>query len=85
MKAVLQICDDNDLDSTSLRRAPLSMVETLQEGQHFILLDMDKGIHPWLEADFISCVTLGKSAEFVQKYLHKGMRIAISGRISTRG
>ncbi len=31
MKAVLQICDDNDLDSTSLRRAPLSMVETLQE------------------------------------------------------
>ncbi len=35
------------------------------------------------EADFISCVTFGKSAEFVQKYLHKGMRIVISGRIST--
>ncbi|MCQ4758531.1 LPD28 domain-containing protein [Enterocloster bolteae] len=29
--AVLQICDDNDLDSTSLRHAPLSMIETLQE------------------------------------------------------
>ena len=27
------------------------------------------------EADFISCVTFGKSAEFAQKYLHKGMRI----------
>ena len=25
MKAVLQICDDNDLDSTSLRHAPLSI------------------------------------------------------------
>ena len=34
MKAVLQICDDNDLDSTSLRRAPLSMVETLQEATY---------------------------------------------------
>ena len=34
MKAVLQICDDNDLDSTSLRHAPLSMVETLQEAAY---------------------------------------------------
>lgn len=35
------------------------------------------------EADFISCVAFGKNAEFAQKYLRKGMRIAISGRIST--
>ena len=28
-------------------------------------------------ADFISCVTFGKSAEFAQKYLHKGTRIVI--------
>ena len=35
------------------------------------------------EADFISCVTFGKSAEFAQKYLHKGTRIVIGGRIST--
>ena len=35
------------------------------------------------EADFISCVIFGKSAEFAQKYLHKGMRIVIGGRIST--
>ena len=27
------------------------------------------------EADFISCVTFGKSAEFAQKYLRKGIRI----------
>ena len=32
--AVLQICDDNDLDSTSLRHAPLSMIETLQEAAY---------------------------------------------------
>ena len=35
------------------------------------------------EADFISCVTFGKSAEFAQKYLRKGIRIVFSGRIST--
>lgn len=35
------------------------------------------------EADFISCVTFGKSAEFAQKYLYKGMRIVNDGRIST--
>lgn len=35
------------------------------------------------EADFIRCVTFGKSAEFVRKYLHKGTRIAVEGRIQT--
>ena len=34
-------------------------------------------------ADFISCVAFGKSAEFVDKYLLKGMKIAIVGRIQT--
>ena len=34
-------------------------------------------------ADFISCVIFGKNAEFAEKYLKKGMRIAISGRIQT--
>ena len=34
-------------------------------------------------ADFIGCVTFGKSAEFAEKYLHKGTKIAIEGRIQT--
>ena len=34
-------------------------------------------------ADFISCVAFGKSGEFAEKYLHKGTKIAISGRIQT--
>ncbi len=34
-------------------------------------------------ADFISCVAFGKSAEFVEKYLHKGSKICVSGRIQT--
>lgn len=34
-------------------------------------------------ADFISCVAFGKAGEFAQKYLHKGTKICISGRIQT--
>lgn len=34
-------------------------------------------------ADFISCVVFGKGIEFVSKYLHKGTKIAVEGRIQT--
>ena len=34
-------------------------------------------------ADFIGCVAFGKSAEFAEKYFHKGIRIVITGRIQT--
>lgn len=33
--------------------------------------------------DFISCVAFGKSADFVQKYLVKGTKISLMGRIYT--
>lgn len=35
------------------------------------------------EADFINCVAWSSNADFAGKYLHKGMRIAIEGRIQT--
>ena len=34
-------------------------------------------------ADFISCVSFGKTAEFVEKYLKQGTKIAGCGRIQT--
>lgn len=34
-------------------------------------------------ADFIPCVAFGKTAEFLEKYFHKGNKIAIEGRIQT--
>lgn len=34
-------------------------------------------------ADFINCVAFGKSGEFAEKYLHKGTKIAVVGRIQT--
>ena len=35
------------------------------------------------DADFLNCVAWGKSGEFAAKYLRKGMRIAVEGRIQT--
>lgn len=34
-------------------------------------------------ADFINCVAFDKRGEFAEKYLHKGTKIAIDGRIQT--
>ena len=34
-------------------------------------------------ADFISCVAFGKQGEFVEKYLKKGTKMLITGRIQT--
>ena len=34
-------------------------------------------------ADFISCVCFGKTAEFADKYLRQGTKIAVTGRIQT--
>ena len=34
-------------------------------------------------ADFIPCVVFGKSAEFTERYLKKGTKIAVTGRIQT--
>ena len=34
-------------------------------------------------ADFISCIAFGKIAEHIEKYWHKGMKMAAVGRIQT--
>lgn len=34
-------------------------------------------------ADFISCISFGKAAEFTEKYFRQGMKVIIAGRIQT--
>ena len=34
-------------------------------------------------ADFPSCVAFGNTAAFINKYFHKGMKIALEGRLQT--
>lgn len=36
------------------------------------------------QVDFIDIVAWRKTAEFVEKWFHKGMQVAVSGRIQTR-
>lgn len=35
------------------------------------------------QADFVGCIAFGKTAEFVEKYFFKGMKMELSGRIQT--
>ena len=34
-------------------------------------------------ADFINCIAFGKTAEFIERYVFKGTKIALNGRIQT--
>lgn len=61
---------NNDGQSTAMGRYTLAVDRRIkQEGGQ--------------TADFISCVTFGKAAEFAEKYLKKGTKIAVVGRIAT--
>ena len=48
-------------------------------------LAVDRRFHKDGEAtaDFIGCVSFGRTAEFAEKYFHQGIRIVVSGRIQT--
>ena len=35
------------------------------------------------DADFINCVSFGRTAEFAEKYFRQGLKIAVTGRIQT--
>lgn len=35
------------------------------------------------DADFISCIAFGKTAEFMERYGHKGIKFVVEGRIQT--
>lgn len=50
-------------------------------GSYSLAVDRPVGKGKESITDFIQCRVLGKTAEFVEKYLRKGMKIAIEGRI----
>jgi single-strand DNA-binding protein len=60
---------------------PLAIARyTLAVDRRFSRRNADNGEQT---ADFINCVSFGKTAEFAEKYFKKGIKIAISGRIQT--
>ena len=50
-------------------------------GNYTIAVDRPKRSDAEAVTDFIYCKVVGKTAEFAEKYLHKGMKIAIEGRL----
>ena len=44
---------------------------------------MGKKVEGQQNADFISIKAFGRGGEFAEKYLHKGMKVAVSGHIQT--
>lgn len=46
-------------------------------------LAVDRKFKSEQSADFINCVALGSNGAFAEKYLKKGMKIAVEGRIQT--
>ena len=62
--------------------------ETRQAGETIvtkfsIAVDRRRKTEGGQAADFPSIVAFGKTAEFINKYFHKGMKIALDGRIQT--
>lgn len=74
-----------------LTRDPEIRYRTLGESQEKIAsarytLAVDKktkDVNGKTQADFIQCSMLGKTAEFAEKYLKKGMKILVNGKITT--
>lgn len=48
--------------------------------RYTLAVDREKRKNTERKADFIPCVALGKNAEFVEKFLKKGMKINIRGK-----
>jgi len=61
-----------------------SSAEPLAVGRYTIAVNRRTRREGEADADFINCVTFGKSAEFAEKYFKKGQMIAVEGRLSIR-
>lgn len=48
-----------------------------------LAVDRDKKKDEEKKADFLNIVCLGKTAEFIEKYIVKGQKIAVQGKIQT--
>ncbi len=57
--------------------------EPMAMARYTLAVDRRRGRQQEQTADFISCVAFGKGGEFAEKYLHKGIKIAVTGRLRT--
>ena len=70
------LCKDIELKSTNSGKYVL---------QNSIAIRNDfKNTNDEYDSEFVNIVVWGNTAEYMQKYAHKGMKIAVEGRIQTR-
>lgn len=70
------ICKDIELKSTNSGKYVL---------QNSIAIRNDyKNANGEYDSEFVNIVVWGNTAEYMQKYAHKGMKIAVEGRLQTR-
>lgn len=51
--------------------------------RYTLAVDRRRSFNGENSADFISCIAFGRSAEFAEKYLHKGTKVVICGHLQT--
>ena len=64
-------------------RYPQNVDGSIAIARYTLAVDRRRGKDQEQTADFISCVAFGKAGEFVEKYLHQGTKIVVTGRIQT--
>lgn len=57
--------------------------EPMAIARYRLAVDRRKNSRGEQETDFISCVAFGRNGEFAEKYLHKGTKVCVCGRIQT--
>lgn len=61
-------------------------IKTTPSGSKVVTLSLgvDRKSNGKNETDWIDCTAWGKTAEFVEQYIHKGDRIGVKGSLQTR-
>ena len=63
--------------------SPAQGGDSLAIARYRLAVDRIYGRNQEQTADFIPCAAFGKSADFAEKYLRQGMKIAVSGHLQT--
>lgn len=67
-----------------VRYSQTSTGESMAIARYSLAVDRPaRGNNAQRETDFINCVAFGRNAEFAEKYLRKGMKMLVCGRIQT--
>ena len=57
--------------------------DSIAIAKYYLAVPRVRKTDPDAKADFINCTVFGKGAEFAEKYLKKGVKILVTGKIKT--